>query len=116
MRISDWSSDVCSSDLFSPSPAARAASIIAIRSGEAFSTCGSFASNLIAQARAPQAGGQQQRQHRRADPEPDRRTEVVPAHTVDHDHAGLDQRPEPLSLEPPHDVTEHTDPPPPPPH
>src|SRR3546814_539257 len=94
---------------FSPSPAARAASIIAIRSGEAFSTCGSFASNLIAQARAPQAGGQQQRQHRRADPEPDRRTEVVHAHAVDHAHAGLDQRAGHLFLDPRADVAEDPD-------
>src|SRR3546814_18111637 len=71
---------------FSPSPAARAASIIAIRSGEAFSTCGSFASNLIAHAPAPQAGGQQQRQHRRANPAPDPWTKHVHTHAVDHAH------------------------------
>src|SRR6185312_11279303 len=69
-----------------PSPATWAALIIALSSGEA--------RNMVSVPAtcAPQAQRQQHGKHGRADPEADRRAEVVVAHAIDHGHAVLDQR------------------------
>src|SRR5690606_5333440 len=76
-----------------PRPAARAASIIANSSSEACSM-----SSSVLEPGAPEAGGQQHRNHRRSDPEPDRGPEIVDPLVADDAHTALDQDPRHLFL------------------
>src|SRR5690606_36671215 len=86
-----------------PAPAAWAASIMARRSSEASIT------GSVPQFRAPQAGRQQHGEHRRTDPEPDHRAEIIGARVAHNRHALLDQHTRDVLLNPGADVGEDAD-------
>src|SRR5690606_31427526 len=101
------SSESCPNRCCRPSPAACAAAIIACRSEEASIMCPVLRS--IPEPGVPQAGGEQHRQHRRADPEPDHRSEVIAAYVASQGHALLDQLAGDVFLDAGADVAEDAD-------